>query len=158
MAITYTIAELAREFDITARAIRFYEDQGLLSPMREGQGGRNRVYTPRDRTRLRAATEFIQARLSETISLAELSAAVGLTQYQLISLFKRTTGLTPHAYVTQLRVDRAAGYLAQGLPLAEVAITAGFYDQSALTRHFKRCHGITPLQYAEATRPLSARE
>jgi DNA-binding transcriptional MerR regulator len=50
---TYTIAELAREFDITARAIRFYEDQGLLSPTREGQGGRNRVYTPRDRTRLK---------------------------------------------------------------------------------------------------------
>jgi DNA-binding transcriptional MerR regulator len=53
MATTYTIAELAREFDITARAIRFYEDQGLLSPTREGQGGRNRVYTPRDRTRLK---------------------------------------------------------------------------------------------------------
>ena len=53
MATTYTIAELAREFDITARAIRFYEDQGLLSPRREGQGGRNRVYTPRDRTRLK---------------------------------------------------------------------------------------------------------
>jgi DNA-binding transcriptional MerR regulator len=50
---TYTIAELAREFDITARAIRFYEDQGLLSPTREGQGGRNRVYTQRDRTRLK---------------------------------------------------------------------------------------------------------
>jgi DNA-binding transcriptional MerR regulator len=53
MATTYTIAELAREFDITARAIRFYEDQGLLSPTREGVGGRNRVYTPRDRTRLK---------------------------------------------------------------------------------------------------------
>jgi len=50
---TYTIAELAREFDVTARAIRFYEDQGLLSPSREGAGGRNRVYTPRDRTRLK---------------------------------------------------------------------------------------------------------
>ena len=50
---TYTIAELAREFDITARAIRFYEDQGLLSPKREGVGGRNRVYTPRDRTHLK---------------------------------------------------------------------------------------------------------
>ncbi len=53
MPTTYTIAELAREFDITARAIRFYEDQGLLSPTREGVGGRNRVYTPRDRTRLK---------------------------------------------------------------------------------------------------------
>lgn len=50
---TFTITELSREFDITARAIRFYEDQGLLSPSREGAGGRNRVYTARDRTRLK---------------------------------------------------------------------------------------------------------
>ena len=50
---TYTITELAREFDITPRAIRFYEDQGLISPRREGAGGRNRVYAPRDRTRLK---------------------------------------------------------------------------------------------------------
>lgn len=50
---TYTITELAREFDITPRAIRFYEDQGLISPRREGAGGRNRVYAARDRTRLK---------------------------------------------------------------------------------------------------------
>jgi DNA-binding transcriptional MerR regulator len=49
-APTYTISELAREFDLTTRAIRFYEDCGLLSPQRQG---RNRVYTPRDRTRLK---------------------------------------------------------------------------------------------------------
>jgi len=52
-AITYTITELSREFDITPRAIRFYEDQGLLSPQREGPGGRNRVYTNRERTHLK---------------------------------------------------------------------------------------------------------
>lgn len=50
---TYTITELAREFDITPRAIRFYEDQGLLSPKREGTGGRTRVYSTRERTRLK---------------------------------------------------------------------------------------------------------
>ena len=50
---TYTITELAREFDITPRAIRFYEDQGLISPRREGAGGRTRIYGPRDRTRLK---------------------------------------------------------------------------------------------------------
>ena len=48
--VTYTITELAAEFDITARAIRFYEDVGLLMPAR---AGRNRVYTQRDRTRLK---------------------------------------------------------------------------------------------------------
>jgi DNA-binding transcriptional MerR regulator len=51
--VTYTITELAREFDITPRAIRFYEDQGLISPSREGTGGRIRIYGARDRTRLK---------------------------------------------------------------------------------------------------------
>lgn len=50
---TYTITDLAREFDITPRAIRFYEDHGLLSPERAGTGGRQRVYNGRERTRLR---------------------------------------------------------------------------------------------------------
>ena len=49
-APVFTITALALEFDITARAIRFYEDMGLLAP---GRAGRNRVYTQRDRTRLK---------------------------------------------------------------------------------------------------------
>ncbi|MFN0163843.1 MAG: MerR family transcriptional regulator [Burkholderiales bacterium] len=52
MSQTFTITELAREFDITPRAIRFYEDQGLLAPSREGSA-KNRVYSSRDRTRLK---------------------------------------------------------------------------------------------------------
>lgn len=47
---TYTITELAKEFDITTRAIRFYEDQGLISPERQGQ---KRIYSPKDRVRLK---------------------------------------------------------------------------------------------------------
>ncbi len=50
---TYTITELAKEFDLTPRAIRFYEDQGLISPTREGPSGRNRVYSARERTQLK---------------------------------------------------------------------------------------------------------
>ena len=50
---TYTISELAREFDVTPRTIRFYEDQGLLAPKRTGAGARQRVYSQRDRTRLK---------------------------------------------------------------------------------------------------------
>ena len=51
MATTYTISDLAREFDLTPRAMRFYEDMGLLQPGRSGPGGRQRVYSNRDRTR-----------------------------------------------------------------------------------------------------------
>ncbi len=53
MATTYTIRDLAKEFDLTTRAMRFYEDMGLLQPQRDGPGGRNRVYSARDRTRLK---------------------------------------------------------------------------------------------------------
>jgi len=53
LATQHSITELAREFDITTRAIRFYEDQGLLAPSREGSGGLRRVYSARDRTRLK---------------------------------------------------------------------------------------------------------
>src|ERR1700760_2494401 len=52
-AAHFTISELAREFAVTPRAIRFYEDQGLLAPAREGPGGLRRVYAARDRTRLK---------------------------------------------------------------------------------------------------------
>lgn len=53
MAITYSISDLAKEFDLTTRAMRFYEDMGLLQPERSGPGGRQRVYSGRDRTRLK---------------------------------------------------------------------------------------------------------
>jgi len=53
MATTYSISDLAREFDLTTRAMRFYEDMGLLQPERSGPGGRIRVYSGRDRTRLK---------------------------------------------------------------------------------------------------------
>jgi DNA-binding transcriptional MerR regulator len=82
---TYTITELAREFDITPRAIRFYEDQGLLSPSREGAGGRNRVYTPRDRTRLKLTLrgKRIGLSLSEIKSLVDMYESPKDTEAQM---------------------------------------------------------------------------
>ena len=53
MGSQFSISDLAKEFDLTTRAIRFYEDMGLLEPERSGPGGRNRVYSSRDRTRLK---------------------------------------------------------------------------------------------------------
>ena len=53
MATQFSIRDLAKEFDLTTRAIRFYEDMGLLRPERLGLGGRIRVYSARERARLR---------------------------------------------------------------------------------------------------------
>jgi DNA-binding transcriptional MerR regulator len=66
MTTTYTISDLAREFDLTTRAIRFYEDLGLLQPERSGPGGRNRVYSIRDRTRLKLTLRAKRLGLSLT--------------------------------------------------------------------------------------------
>lgn len=66
MATTYSISDLAQEFDLTTRAIRFYEDMGLLQPGRSGPGGRNRVYSGRDRTRLKLTLRAKRLGLSLT--------------------------------------------------------------------------------------------
>lgn len=92
---TYTITELAKEFDITPRAIRFYEDQGLLSPKREGSGGRNRVYAARERTRLKLTLrgKRLGLTLSEIKNLVDMYESPKDTEAQL----KRFLGvLTQH--------------------------------------------------------------
>ena len=66
MANTYSISDLSKEFDLTTRAIRFYQDMGLLQPERTGPGGRNRIYSARDRTRLKLTLRAKRLGLSLT--------------------------------------------------------------------------------------------
>jgi DNA-binding transcriptional MerR regulator len=92
----YSITELAREFDVTPRAIRFYEDQGLLSPSREGASGLRRVYSSRDRTRLKLTLRG--KRLGFT--LVEIRA--------LLDLYDSPTDTVPqlHAFLTTIAEHR----------------------------------------------------
>ncbi|MEX2630506.1 MAG: AraC family transcriptional regulator [Tistlia sp.] len=110
---------------------------------------------PAERARLARPLALMQARHGEALRLEELAAEADLTVFQLIGLFKRATGLTPHAYLTQVRLNAACRLLRGNTPLAAVAAEAGFYDQSAMTRHFKRCYGMTPRQFAQAARGAS---
>jgi DNA-binding transcriptional MerR regulator len=81
-AVTYTISELAREFDLTTRAIRFYEDCGLLAPQRSG---RTRIYTARDRTRLKLTLrgKRLGLTLAEVKELVDMYESPRDTQPQL---------------------------------------------------------------------------
>ena len=74
MTQTFSITELAREFDVTPRAIRFYEDQGLLAPARAGSA-KSRVYSSRDRTRLKLTLrgKRLGLALSEIRDLIDIS-------------------------------------------------------------------------------------
>ncbi|WP_304502641.1 MerR family DNA-binding transcriptional regulator [Bordetella sp. LUAb4] len=82
MTTSWTISELAREFDITPRTIRFYEDQGIVSPARDG---RNRVYSTRDRARLKLALrgKRLGLLLAEIRSLIDMYDGPGDTTPQL---------------------------------------------------------------------------
>ncbi|MBG7621766.1 MerR family DNA-binding transcriptional regulator [Herbaspirillum sp. AP02] len=91
---TYTITELAEEFAITPRAIRFYEDHGILNPKREGVGGRHRVYPARERTRLKLTLrgKRLGFTLSEIKDLIDMYESPKDTQPQL----QRFLGLLQH--------------------------------------------------------------
>lgn len=119
---------------------------------RHGEGGNRVPLAPRDRVLLDRLIEVMRDQHAGHITLADLAAVAGLTQFQLIGLFRKGVGMTPHAYLTQIRLASARAALRRAMPIAEAALRAGFYDQAALTRHFKRCYGITPLQFARAAR------
>jgi len=119
---------------------------------RHGIGRPDRLEPPRERARLDRVFQMMHDRPEAPLSLETLSEAADLSSFQLIALFKRATGLTPHAYLVQLRLRRAMDALKSGMAIAEAATTAGFYDQSALTKHLKQCYGVTPLQFVRAGR------
>ncbi|KTT18136.1 AraC family transcriptional regulator [Pseudacidovorax intermedius] len=85
-----------------------------------------------------------------TPALAELAREAGLGRYQFLRGFARATGLTPHAYLVQRRLQRARRLIGHGLPLADASAACGFADQSHMTRAFVRSFGLTPGAYARS--------
>ncbi len=93
--------------------------------------------------------EYIRSMLQENLSLEMLSVIAGCTSFHLMRLFKKYLGMSPHAYLIQLRLERAKELLNQGQTIADTALLAGFSDQSHLTRCFKKRYGLTPGVYLQ---------
>lgn len=93
------------------------------------------------------AREYLGAHPDENVSLERLAREVGLSPFHLCRVFRRETGLSPHAYQILLRVHLAKALLAKGVAISQAAVEAGFCDQAHLTRHFKRIFGVTPGRY-----------
>jgi len=119
---------------------------------RHGGATGRQLAAPADRALFARLAALLAERHAEALTLADMGGHAGLSPFQVIGLFKRVAGLTPHAYLTQVRLAGAIHHLKAGLPPSAAAIAAGFYDQSALNRHFKRAYGLTPLQYLRARR------
>lgn len=108
---------------------------------------------PRERPALVAGITLARQRIDDapaaTPTLAALAGEAGLSRYQFLRAFTRLTGLPPHAYLLQRRVQHARGLVRSGMELADAAATSGFADQSHMTRCFVRCFGLTPGSFAQ---------
>jgi AraC-like DNA-binding protein len=104
------------------------------------------------RRRMATYAALIEERLAGDIALGDLSAAAGVTRFQVIRDMRRVAGMTPGAYIRTHRLRRAAQLIARGEALAGAAAAAGFADQSHLTRLFRAVHGITPRTWQAAFR------
>lgn len=109
---------------------------------------RRRGLSPRQ---LQAVTAAIVESIAEPISVSALSSVAGLSRSYFSHAFRRTVGWTPHAHVVRLRLERAMMLMAHTeTSLTEVALAAGFADQSHFSRSFRRLTGITPAEWRKA--------
>ncbi len=106
---------------------------------------------------LRAVLDHIDANLESPLRLAALAGVAGVSASHFKTLFRRATGAPPHRYVVRRRVERAVALIRDGaLPLAQVALEAGFAHQSHLARAMRRTLGVTPKAIADAGRAPDA--
>ena len=97
-----------------------------------------------DDTRVAVMKERLTGDLLEPVTLADVAQAAGLSPFHAARLFNRATGLPPHAWRNQVRLQRALAPLRAGVPVTDVAAASGFTDQSHFTRHFRRMFGVPP--------------
>lgn len=92
--------------------------------------------------------EYCREHMADKITLAQLGSISGLSRYQLLRRFEKTIGITPHAWLTQLRLEYACRMLRKSDEhIANIATNVGFYDQSHFNRAFKNAYGVAPSKY-----------
>lgn len=98
------------------------------------------------------AVQRLEERFAHPVCLQELAVLAGLSQRHFVRSFQRATGRTPHQYLLRVRLSHARQLMAQQtevMPLAEIAVTCGFFDQAHLGWHFRRAFGTTPAAFRQ---------
>jgi AraC family transcriptional regulator len=102
------------------------------------------------KTRLRRVIEYIEASLAGDLRIAELADIAGMSPYYFGKLFKQSTGMTVHGYVTHLRIQVAMDLLGRGrAPIRHIAAAVGMPNQSQFTRFFRHESGTTPKRFRQ---------
>jgi AraC-like DNA-binding protein len=106
----------------------------------------------RDPALARRLRELLDERVVEGLALDEATALLHAHPTHLVRSFSTAYGIAPHQYLMSRRIDRARRLLLEGRSPAEVAGATGFYDQSHLTRHFRKLVGVPPGRYRGSAR------
>jgi AraC-like DNA-binding protein len=101
---------------------------------------------------VRQAKELLSADMESAISLDKAAETAGVSRYHFLRIFKKATGIPPHAYRTVKRIEVAKSLIKQGIPISQVALETGFSDQSHFTNTFRNYIGSTPGQYLSGCR------
>ncbi|CDZ30805.1 AraC family transcriptional regulator [Neorhizobium galegae] len=100
-----------------------------------------------ERTAVREARDYLVENFASDVGLEELATVAGLSRAHLIRAFRKEFHITPHSFLTDIRIRAARKRLRDGGQPAEIAFECGFADQAHFTRHFKARTGLTPGQY-----------
>lgn len=103
-----------------------------------------------DYTAARRAREYMDDSLGQHITLDDLAACANRDRWSLSKDFRAYFGTSPHRYLTLRRLDRVKACVFAGQSLADAAVDAGFFDQSHMSRHFKKAYGISPSRWCRA--------
>ena len=103
--------------------------------------------TRQEETKVRIVREYLKDHYAENVSLSQLTTLTSLSPFHLLRVFRNRAGFPPHEYQTQVRIAHARRLIRAGMPLSQTAVETGFFDQSHLSRNFKRIVGVTPRQY-----------
>ncbi len=105
------------------------------------------------------AIDYIHAHLDQKLSLDQIAAHLNLSVYYFCTLFAQSVGTSPYQYVLQQRVERVKQLLkTTQLPLSEIAVMAGFNDQTQMSKHFRKLTATTPKAYRQEARPTQMRQ
>ena len=97
--------------------------------------------------------DFMEAHLCDKITLEDLALLLSLDRFRFLKLFKRTVGMTPHAWLLRLRLERAVELIKMkhDMSITDIAHAVGFFDQSHFTRAFRAAYGVTPARFQRPT-------
>lgn len=107
-----------------------------------------------ERQPVKRVRDYLEDNYAENVSLEQLASIACLSPFHLSRVFRKEVGLPPHAYQTQVRVNRAKTLLSRGWSIGRVALEIGFASQSHFGLHFKQRVGVTPGQYVQQSKNL----